>query len=71
MMTAAEIMHEIDCLPPAEQEKVVRFARQLPGRKPLSGTELTALAKRMVDAGEPAEAQRLKTELIKGFYGDD
>ena len=69
-MTAAQIMHEIDCLPPAEQEKVVNYARKLPTQKPLSGTELTALAQRMVDATDPVTAQRLKADLVKGFYGD-
>lgn len=70
-MTAAQIMHEIECLPPVERAKVVRYARQLPVKQPLSGTELTELARRMVDAAEPAEAQSLKADLIKGFYGDD
>jgi len=70
-MTAAQIMHEIDCLPPAEQEKVVNFAKQLPSRKPLSGTELTTLAQRMVEATDPATAQRLKADLVKGFYGNE
>ena len=70
-MTAAQIMHEIDCLPPAEQEKLVNFARQLPNRKPLSGAELTTLAQRMVEATDPAAAQRLKADLVKGFYGDE
>lgn len=69
-MTAAQIMHEIDCLPPAEQEKVVNYARKLPSRKPLSGIELTALAQRMVESTDPAAAQRLKADLVKGFYGD-
>jgi hypothetical protein len=69
-MTAAQIMHEIDCLPPAEQEKVVNYAKKLPARKPLSGAELTALAQQMVDAADPATAQRLKADLVKGFYGD-
>jgi len=70
-MTAAQIMHEIDCLPPAEQEKVVNFAKQLPSRKPLSGAELTTLAQRMVEATDPATAQRLKADLVKGFYGNE
>lgn len=70
-MTAIQIMHEIECLPPAEQEKVVRFARQLPATQPLSGDELTKLAQRMVDASDPATAERLKADLIKGFYGDE
>ncbi len=69
-MTATQIMHEIECLPPAEQVKVVRFARKLPIKKPLSGADLTTLAQRMVDAPDSATAQRLKADLIKGFYGD-
>lgn len=69
-MTATQIMHEIDCLPPAEQSKVVRYARELPVKQPLSGAELTDLAQRMVDATDPAEADRLQEALIKGFYGD-
>ena len=70
-MTATQIIHEIDCLPPAEQAKVVHFARQLPVKKPLSGGELTALARRMVNATDPAEGDRLQDELVKGFYGDE
>lgn len=64
-------MHEIDCLPPAEQAKVVLFASQLPMKKPPSGGELTALAQRMVDDTDPAAGGRLQEELVKGFYGDE
>ncbi len=46
-------------------------ARKLPAKKPLSCTELTALAQRMVDATDPATAQRLKADLVKGFYGNE
>lgn len=70
-MTASQIMHEINFLPPAEQAKVIRFARQLPVKQPLSGQELTAVAQRMVDATDPAEADRLEEQLVKGFYGDE
>ncbi|WP_395742191.1 hypothetical protein [Prosthecobacter sp.] len=70
-MTAAQIMHETDCLPPAEQEKVVTYARQLPRKKPLSAPELTSLAQRMVDATDEEIAQRLKAELVNGFYGTE
>ena len=69
-MTAAEIIHEIDCLPPAELAEVVRHTKELDKRRPLSGAELTALAQRMVDAGDPAEADRLQEALVKGFYGE-
>jgi hypothetical protein len=50
---------------------VVNFARQLPDSKPLSGSELTALAQRMVDATDLMTAQRLKADLVKGFYGSE
>ena len=70
-MTAAQIIQEIDSLPPAERAEVVRYAKGLePGRQ-LSGQELGVLAQQMVDATDPAEAERLKTEIIKGFYGDE
>lgn len=70
-MTATQIMREIDCLPPDEQAKVVRFARELQLKKPLSDGKLTALARRMVDATDPAEGDRLQEALVKGFYGDE
>jgi hypothetical protein len=69
-MTATEIIREIDCLPPTERLVVVRYARQFDTASQLSGTELGALAQRMVDAPNPAEAARLKAEITKGFYGE-
>ena len=70
-MTATQIMHEIDCLPPGERAKVVRYASELPMTEPLSGEDLTNLARRMVAAPSPAEAQRLKAELVDGFFGGE
>lgn len=70
-MTATEIIHEIDCLPPAELAEVVRHTKLLDTRRPLSGAELTELAQRMVDATDPAEADRLQAALVKGFYGEE
>ncbi|MDP1588042.1 MAG: hypothetical protein Q8M07_09880 [Prosthecobacter sp.] len=70
-MTATQLIYEIDCLPPAELAKVVRHTKELDKRRPLSGAELTELAQRMVDAADPAEADRLQEELIKGFYGEE
>ena len=69
-MTATEIIREIDSLPPAELAEVVRHTQQLDKRRPLSGAELTELAQHMVDATDPAEADRLQEALVKGFYGD-
>ena len=70
-MTAVQIIQEIDCLPPVELAQVVRYAKQLDKRRPLSGAELTMLAQRMVDATNPAEADRLQEALVKGFYGEE
>lgn len=70
-MTAAEIIHEIDCLPPADLAEVVRHTKLLEHRRPLSGAELTELARRMVSASDPAEAGRLQAALVKGFYGEE
>ncbi|GDY19237.1 hypothetical protein LBMAG56_05820 [Verrucomicrobiota bacterium] len=69
-MTAAEIIHEIDCLPPTELAEVVRHTKLLEQRRPLSGVELTELARRMLNASDPAEADRLQAALVKGFYGE-
>ena len=69
-MTATQIIHEIDSLPPAELAVVVRHTQDLDKRRPLSGAELTGLARRMVDATDPAEADRLQEALVKGFYGE-
>lgn len=69
-MTAIQIIREIDSLPPLELAKVVRHAKELDKRRPLTGAELTELAQRMVDAPDTAEADRLQEALVKGFYGE-
>jgi hypothetical protein len=70
-MTATEIIREIDALPPAELAVVVRHAKEIDQRRPLSGAELTELARRMVEAGDSAEGDRLQEALVKGFYGEE
>jgi hypothetical protein len=70
-MTATEIIREIDALPPAELAVVVRHAKEIDQRRPLSGAELTELARRMVEAGDSAEGDRLKEALDKGLYGEE
>jgi hypothetical protein len=69
-MSAVEIIQEIHRLPDAEKQKVKRFAllNLEPGQ--LSGEQLGALAQRMVDAKDPAEADRLQEEIVRGFYGE-
>jgi hypothetical protein len=68
-MTAVEIIEEIKRLPEGEQTKVLEFARQAAKNQPLSPEELGKLAKQMVEAQDPAEADRLQEEIVRGFYG--
>ncbi len=71
VMTATEIMHEIDCLPPAEQAKVVTYTKRFDTSRQLSGSELGKLAQEMIESHDPEEVARLKSEIIRGFYGDE
>jgi hypothetical protein len=36
----------------------------------LNGEELGRLAQRMVDSDDPAEVERLRSALTRGFYGE-
>lgn len=69
-MTAAEVIEEIMHLPRDEQSRVLEFALDLQRKRQLSGKELSALAQRMVDSDDPAEVERLKSEITRGFYGE-
>ena len=68
-MTAAEIIEEIKRLPRDERSRVIEFARSAGKEGQLSPEELGDLAKRMVEAKDPAEAGRLQAEIERGFYG--
>jgi hypothetical protein len=68
-MTAVQIIEEIKRLPQGEQIKVIEFARRVAEGRPLSPEELGELAKRMAEARDPAEADRLQEEIVRGFYG--
>ena len=70
-MNAAAIIDEIRHLPPAEQAQVLAFVQTLETRRPWSGEKLTEYEKKMVDASDPAEALRLKEQIVAGFYGDE
>ena len=70
-MNAAAIIDEIKQLPRSEQEQVVKFVQTLEKRQPWSGEKLTEYEKRMVETTDPAEAERLKQQIIAGFYGDE
>lgn len=69
-MSATEIIEQIKRLPPDERERVRNFTRENlePGQLPAD--ELGELTRRMVEATDPAEKERLKQEIIRGFYGD-
>ena len=69
-MTAAKVIEEIIHLPREEQSRVLQFAFELARKRQLSGKELPALAPRMVDSDDPAEVEKLKSEITRGFYGD-
>ena len=68
-MTAAKVIEEIDDLPPDEQAKVIEHAFDLAEHRQLSGEELGRLAQQMVDSNDPQEIERLKSEIMRGFYG--
>jgi hypothetical protein len=68
-MTATQVIHEIETLPPAEQAEVIRFACRLETERQLAGGELTALAEQLAANPDPAAAVRLRAELTRGFYG--
>lgn len=69
-MSALEIIEQIQRLPEAEQEKVKRFARLNLEPGQLSGEQIGALARRMIETDDPKEADRLEQDIIRGFYGN-
>jgi len=69
-MTAAKVIEEIMHLPREEQSLVLEFAFELARKRQLSGKALSALAQRMVDSDDPAEVERLESEITRGFYGE-
>ncbi len=68
-MNAAEIINEIKYLPPGEQAKVARFVSTLDKGRQLTPAELDELAGKLVDERDPAKAEKLKEEIVAGFYG--
>ena len=69
-MTSVEIIEEIKRLPQAEQDRVIEFVRKTGKNRLLAPDELGALTRRMVETKDPAEADRLQEEIVRGFYGD-
>jgi hypothetical protein len=68
-MTAEQVLHDIEALPPEEQARVVRFACRLDVQRQLTGPELGVLAERMTHSTDPAEAMIPREEIACGFYG--
>lgn len=68
-MTAAQIIDEIETLPPQEQAEVIRFAYRLDAERQLTGPELSSLAQRMAASTDPAESAKLREVIERGFYG--
>jgi len=69
-VTATAVIEEIKHLPPGEQALVIQFAVELARTRGLAGSELSALAQRMVDSDDLAEVEKLKSALAHGFYGN-
>jgi hypothetical protein len=69
-MTAAKVIEAMDDLPPQEQIRVIQHAFELARTRQLSGDELGELAQRMVESNDPAEIERLKSAMTRGFYGE-
>ena len=70
-MSAIDVIEEIKHLSSAEQSRVIQFAYELARERQLSGDKLGELTRRMVEAKDPAEADRLQEEIVRGFYGDE
>jgi isocitrate/isopropylmalate dehydrogenase len=69
-MTASSVIEEIKQLPRTEQSRVIRFAFELARERQMSGKKLSDLAQQMADSNDPAEVQKLREEIHRGFYGE-
>jgi hypothetical protein len=67
-MNAARLIEEFWQLPSVEREGVLEFFKHTDPMM-LSPEELGELARRIAEAPDEAEAERLKQEFKKGFYG--
>ncbi len=69
-MTASEVIKEIENLPPEGQAQVIQFSVRLAQRRQLSADELGALAEKLAQSQDPAEIARLRSAMVRGFYGE-
>jgi hypothetical protein len=67
-MDAGAIIDEIKNLTPVEQGRVFEFVHELEKQRQWSGEKLSQYEKRMVETTNPAEAQRLKEQIVAGFF---
>jgi len=70
-VTVAKIIEEIRHLSPKEQAEVIQFAYRLDAERRLTGKELSALAERMTQTTDPAEAALVRETIARGFYGGE
>jgi hypothetical protein len=70
-MDAAAIIDEIKNLPPGEQGRVLEFVHEPEKRLQWSGEKLSQYEKRMAETTDSAEAQRLKEQIVAGFFGNE
>ena len=68
-MTSVEIIEEIKRLPQDERNRVIEFVQKTCDDRLLTPDELGELTRRMVETRDPAEADRLQKEIVRGFYG--
>ncbi len=54
---------------PKKQNRVIDFVRKAGEIRPLTPDELGEPAREMAEAKDPAEADRLQAEIVRGFYG--
>jgi hypothetical protein len=68
-MSAAQIIQEIQALPPDEKDSVVKFVIKLGMNQPLSPENLGNLASKLAGEADDAKASAITEESIRGFYG--
>jgi hypothetical protein len=69
-MSSLQVIEEIKRLTPDEQKRVFEFARYAE-KEQLSPEELGDVLRKMVEANDPLEKERLKAEFVRGFYGNE
>ena len=70
IMTAAEIVREIERLRSEEKAEVLSaLLRSQRNERKLSPDELVVLADQMIAVKDPKEADRLEAKILAGFYG--